>query len=519
MTPTPEQEAILQATRERNESILVRAYAGTGKTTTLEMIAKALPEKPSLAVAFNKKIAQELERRFPSHFQVKTLNGLGHVAFGKSIGRRCVVDEKKLGRLVTAELKKNDIYDNTTWDAVRQLVSAAMTAGLVPSIFPVTGLVPDNDESWADLCDPDTEDQILQLARSVLIASIKECFGPNGANAILSYDDQIYMSALFNGDFPRFPIVLVDEAQDLSPLNHIQVKKCAAGRIIICGDELQSIYAFRGADHESIAKLRALRQDWIELPLATTFRCPKVVVDRQQKHAPGYKAFATAPDGEIITVPLVNGSFKGGNPKDQSNYDTPETWDWSHITQVATGRIAVLCRNNAPLLSIAFKLIRQGIGVTMLGRDIGKGLETLSRKIIPNDNEPTKRCIELVQDWMITQMTIAEARGQDNKLEGIEDRAACLLAVLESDVRNARELRQKLQTIFSSTGTVTLSTIHKAKGLEWDTVVHLDPWRIPSRYARSQAERQQEANMRYVCETRSKHTLILADLRDFVNGD
>ena len=48
--------------------------------------------------------------------------------------------------------------------------------------------------------------------------------------------------------------------------------------------------------------------------------------------------------------------------------------------------VAVLCRNNAPLLSMAFKLLRRGIGVKMLGRDIGKGLVPLAKKLFPNPN-------------------------------------------------------------------------------------------------------------------------------------
>jgi hypothetical protein len=45
--------------------------------------------------------------------------------------------------------------------------------------------------------------------------------------------------------------------------------------------------------------------------------------------------------------------------------------------------------------------------------------------------------------------------------------------------------------------------------------VHLDPWRIPSRYAKTPAEIEQEHNLQYVLETRTKHTLILANVKDF----
>ena len=65
---------------------------------------------------------------------------------------------------------------------------------------------------------------------------------------------------------------------------------------------------------------------------------------------------------------------------------------------------------------------------------------------------------------------------------------------------------------------ITLATGHKAKGMEWDTVIHLDPWRVPSKYARqaaavgNMAPLEQDFNLRYVIETRTKSCFIMANL-------
>jgi superfamily I DNA/RNA helicase len=79
-----------------------------------------------------------------------------------------------------------------------------------------------------------------------------------------------------------------------------------------------------------------------------------------------------------------------------------------------------------------------------------------------------------------------------------------------------------LKRVFSrENGEVTLSTVHKAKGLEWPLVAHLDPWRIPSKQAQMAAaagdmsQLEQEYNLKYVAETRTKHTLINASMEDF----
>jgi ATP-dependent exoDNAse (exonuclease V) beta subunit len=62
-------------------------------------------------------------------------------------------------------------------------------------------------------------------------------------------------------------------------------------------------------------------------------------------------------------------------------------------------------------------------------------------------------------------------------------------------------------------GTIKLSTVHRAKGLEWDTVLVLCPNLMPHPNAKPNPdgswseEQQQEQNLQYVCATRAKHKL------------
>jgi hypothetical protein len=508
-SPTAEQEAIINTAMQTTTSIMINAYAGCGKSSTLELLAKALPPTPMLALAFNVAIKKELEARFPANVTIKTLNGLGHAAWGGAIGKRCEVDDRKVGKLVTDLAKGEGLRLSTeAWNSVKSLVDSARQAGLVPSIFLQKGLVPDTPETWQELNSglfPECE--YPDLARAVLCQSIKLAMAGK-----IDYDDQIYMSCLFDGSFPRFSLILVDEAQDLSTLNHIMVKRCAGptGRLIVVGDRKQAIYAFRGADSSSMDSLKALRPEWMELPLTTTFRCAKSIVARQQEHAPGYNAFATNPEGEILSW------WKEEDP----------SWDWEAVKEATPkGHTAVLCRNNAPLLSLAFKLIRAGVGCHMRGREIGKGLVSLSKKIIKDDSTPRETCLALVDEWISRETRLAQANGKEPKVAAVTDRGECLLAVLEHpSVDTAGSLRRALESLFAKDTGVTLSTIHKAKGLEWETVVVLDPWRIPSKFAQRAAslgdtrQIEQEYNLRYVAETRAKRTLILANKGDFVEG-
>jgi len=166
-----------------------------------------------------------------------------------------------------------------------------------------------------------------------------------------------------------------------------------------------------------------------------------------------------------------------------------------------------------------------------LGRDIAKGLKALSKKIVPEDNTPADTVRHKIDEWMRTELSKAEVNHKPPEVsEKYVDKAESLLAVLESaECKDAGQLRRQIDNLFSrENGTVILSTVHKAKGMEWPVVLHLDPWRIPSKWAaKARAEQtpgwerliDQEMNLRYVCETRTKHTLLMGNLNEFVGQE
>lgn len=521
LTPTEEQTTICAAANT-GANLFVDSLAGTAKTTTLTMIAKGGLVLGGLALAFNVRIKKELEDKFPSTWTVLTLNGLGHRAWGKAIGRRCEVDSKKLGRLVSAYARGMTQDD---WSSVRELVSKAMVAGLVPSEYPHKGLVPDTMESWQDIAEEawiPADPNVIEVAHAVLVASIRESFAGK-----ISYDDQLYMSAMFNGVFPRFPHVLCDEAQDFSLLNVIQLQRAAAAQIIAVGDRRQAIYSFRGAATDAMERIKTLRTHWIELRLTTTFRCPQKVVLRQQSHAPGYNAYHKNPEGRVLIQSRhrLNSVTEEHWCRDPApaDGDVRPAWTWDDIRELKYNDIAIISRNNAQLITMAFRLLKQRVGCRMLGRDIGKNLIALSRKLLPDDSIPDTECVSTISEWHDRQHDLAVANKQDEKIAGIRDRAESLLAVLEgTNAKDAGALRLELAALFArETGTVVLSTGHRAKGFEYDVVILLDPWRIPSRWAKkallegNRGPMEQEKNLHYVIETRTKHVLIHANLEDF----
>jgi superfamily I DNA/RNA helicase len=496
LTPTDEQVACIDAAR-RGENLMIKAMAGCTKTSTLEMIALTASTIPSLYVAFAKKNVKEAEKVMPGHFDVKTANGLGHSAWARAIGKKLTLEEKKLGNILKEVTKANKV-SLTTDDFIGLIALArrARTMGLVPRGYQ-QGLLPDTPESWeliADSIYTDISEEQTWLCRAVLLESIRQAY-----QGVIDFDDQIYMSALFGGVFPRYPRVVVDEGQDLNPLNHIQVSKTAIAQLAVVGDPRQAIYAFRGADSSSMDTMRGLRSDWTDLPLSTTFRCPRRVVERQQSHAPGYNAAASNADGEIKEL----------------------SGPW-HIAEHLNGSaLAVLCRNNAPLIGTALRLISQGHGCTMLGRDLGKGLAKLLKDLTKTTNDVAMALHE-VHDWATAERHKAIANGKEERIALIEDKAECLQTILSyTDVKTVGDALSAIDKMFAADNLkIMLSTGHKAKGLEWPTVVHLDPWRIPSKYAKASAAAgnptplEQDMNLKYVIETRTQNTLILASGED-----
>lgn len=458
--PTEEQASII-ASASTGANVQVEALAGCAKSTTIEMIVLDQPKPQTIVLAFNKKIKEEMEKRLKGvpNVKVQTANGLGAAALFRA-GIRGTLDNDKVFKLAKdVGLRGDDFTD------LLSLVRHARLAGIVPKGVAGTGLIPDSEESWEELCgDLDIDPILVVPAREILIKSTKLAF-----QGTLDFDDQIYIPALCFGSFPLYERIIVDEAQDLSILNHKLISKLnKKAQLIAVGDSHQAIYAFRGADSQSMENIRILRQEWVDQTLSVTFRCPKAVVERQQAFVPHFKAGPNNLLGEVRAL----GKWK----------PDPDS--------------AVLCRNNAPAIKLAFRLLRQGIPSHVLGTDIGKNLKRFYNKV----SNHGKRSLPQVEERL--QEMVAE----DPKLA---DKAESLMALLHG----SSSIETGLAALDNKRG-VTIATGHRAKGLEWDTVYHLEPQLIPSIFAETPQELQQEKNLRYVIETRTKDKLFFVNLNN-----
>lgn len=80
MNSTPEQQPIIDY---EGDHLVVKAYAGCGKTTTLVAYAHAHPKLRILYLAYNRAIRDEGASKFPSNVVCKTSHQLAWGTFGR----------------------------------------------------------------------------------------------------------------------------------------------------------------------------------------------------------------------------------------------------------------------------------------------------------------------------------------------------------------------------------------------------------------------------------------------------
>ena len=493
MTPTPEQESIISFLRDDPRSLLISALAGAAKTSTLVLGAHAMPVLPTLACAFNKKIADEMAKRFPSHVTSATMNSLGHRAWGAALGKRLTLNADKMYTLTLAESERatgaDKSYFSENFASILRATRLAKSSGYIPASMATLGKTLCTEDEFIDTLAPQLDSnpdpQFLHFLNKILAASIGEAF-----SGVIDFDDQIYMSTLFGGQYTKYPVVLVDEAQDLSPLNHMALSRMVANRLVAVGDPNQAIYGFRGAHASSMAVLKDQFQ-MEELSLSVSFRCPKAVVEVARRRAPHMSAPDWAKPGHVERL---------------------GAWTCAAVPDGAV----IICRNNAPLFSVAMRLIRAGRGVQVVGADLGKSLILLLEKLGGKGvNCDQRKLLFFIDSWEEEELS----KARDSRKAAIRDRAECLRVFCEFGADKA-EISAYAKHLFSSKGPIQLMTGHKSKGLEFDVVYFLDSFLIPSKFSLRLAEEgndaqyQQELNLRYVIETRSKDQLYYVTSED-----
>lgn len=498
LKPSPYQQALKDWTVKGKGNGIVVAVAGAGKTTALLMAANALPSlATAYAVVFNKRNAEELKAKFPRNVWCGTFHSLWMRACRANLGSNVRVDEYKTQRLIETVLPTTVVNDSRT-GRPRKIVIAEYR-DYIPLIKRLVGMAknsgvgklieddPITYRTFLDYYDFDIDDNINVDA---LIAYTQRTLKLSQEDAAIDFDDMLYLPLLNNWGIERRSFVFVDEAQDTNAVQRELVKRMVSdrGRVVFVGDPHQAIYGFRGATNDAMTVIKD-EFDAHEMPLTVSYRCPKSVVAYAKSYVKHIESCEMAQEGTVLKLSYVPSAMLVPNA-------------------------AIVCRTTAPLVSLALTLIGRRVACKILGRDIGQRLIERVKKTRAKTLDEVTESLEM---WRQRECARSVAKKDETIAQVASDIVASLDAVISSLPGDAsvEDLIAELDSLFSnSVGSVlTLCTVHKAKGLEWDKVTIIRPDLLPLTYVKKKWQKQQEKNLAYVAATRSKHTLVI------VSGD
>jgi DNA helicase-2/ATP-dependent DNA helicase PcrA len=473
---------------------IVNAVAGSGKSTTLKEGISYVPAgKTVVYLAFNKSVQVEFERKIAgseagARCQVKTLNGLGHGALLRKLGK-VRLDEHKYRNICKTIAEATQLPDG--WDvkkytnALLELTSHTMSSLTDPTdtdamnnLVDHTGTeVPNDFEAFRHV------KQIVELGIDLAINQ-----------QLVGFDDQIFLPAKFGWEVSMFDFVMVDECQDLSVAKLALVTRAIkgkSGRALFVGDPKQAIYGFAGADAYSYGSIKT-KMNAKEFPLSVCYRCPTSVLDLARSIVPNIEAAPNASEGKVEHI------------KESAMY-----------AQLRIGDL-VLCRLTAPLIRTALTLISKRIPAHVKGREIGRQLtgtirDAAKKQRVYRMDEFANALDKYAEDGL------KKLRSKDNNeraVEAFQDRIDAIYVCWEaSHAETIDGLCEEIESLFiDGKPAVELSTVHKAKGLEEDNVFIIAPDKMPLVWkGQLEWEFEQEMNIEYVAFTRAKKALFLVD--------
>ena len=540
-TPSVYQKAIMDFVVESLQHLIVKATAGSGKTAILVILSQLLadfyPDRVAVFVAFNKSIATELGEKLQDVLS-KTINSLffgyyrEHMGFQKArtskywdIVKMAIVaggvvspDRKERARLEKNVKKAVDIFraDLTDLDDEDEVYATAQLYSfelLPPHKWNVYKVI----LTYGNLIGRMGKAKEVELAIydypeiAPLMFTVHRKFVEKYPRfPVIDFTDQLWIPYTNGWIYPQFDDVLVDELQDLNKLQ----RRCLyqtmndGGRFIGVGDPSQAIYLFGGASCSSIDDIQE-ELGAIDLPLSVIYRCPISHVELAKMVSPGIEAFDGAKEGII-------------------EHDIPYAKLTSVIGEVGEkydGNTLVISRRNAPLVSLAYALVADRVPFILKGRDFGKTIKKVVKMIaLSHNGKSIKRGFEWenfslhLNDWYARQVRNLDNNGAEKPAYlALDDKKESIMILYQhADVDNPFDFLDEIDMLFpeeteNGHNTITLCSIHKAKGLERQSVIVMEHDRLPFAWKDITPEQAaQENNLLFVALTRSKEYLGLA---------
>lgn len=314
----------------------------------------------------------------------------------------------------------------------------------------------------------------------------------------------------------------VDEFQDVSPIQHRLLELWLGDRHDMCvvGDASQTIYSFAGADPRYLLEFAGRHPDAQVVRLERNYRSDPAILDvanALMRGRPGALALSSSrPAGP---QPRVT-----GYADDSAEADGVAA---AIAAQVASGvspaDIAILYRANAQSAPLLSALAARGIPASVVGGTRFFDLPEVRQAVMALRGAsvaPVETTfLAAVRDVLRSLGFADDPPPAGGALrDGWEARAAVLR--LAEEAPEGTTLRGFTDTLIArgrdqhepTMRTVTLATLHAAKGLEWDHVhlVGMSEGLLPISYATGFEQVDEERRLAYVGITRAGRTLSLS---------
>lgn len=471
-TPTPEQDDAIGRFLSGAHAV-VQAGAGTGKTRTLQAMAEADRSRRGQYVAFNRSIVDEAGAKMPRSVTAKTMHGLAFRSTGRDLAHK--LDSRRLpSAKVAAQLGIREPVKVKVGEAAKWLTPGYLASHVMRSIAVFCNSadpVPNGQHvPYIEGIDmPDAAGRRTYTNNNLVRDAIAPTLTRAWADLIdpagqLRFSHDIYLKLWeLSEPFIGADYVLFDEAQDASPvMASIVYQQRDHAQLVYVGDSQQAIYGWRGA-------VDALDQiDGAERTFLTqSFRFGPAIADMANaclNLIPGAELRLTGTE----SIPSVIG--------DVINPD------------------AYLCRTNARAMREFLDTLTRGERPHLVGG--GGEIVSFAKAWISLRDEgwtphPELSCFKSpaeVEDYVATDpqgsdlallFQLVDEHTPETLIEALEDQGP------------------------ESAADVVISTAHKAKGREWESVTLADDFPDPEERDVS----DEEMRLLYVAVTRAQLAL------------
>lgn len=512
--------------------VAVIAGAGTGKTRAIThriaygAAVGAIDPASTLAVTFTTRAAGEMRARLRAlgvpRVQARTFHSAAlrmlQFFWPHSLGLEVPpLLEGRYGVLAEAASRVGLKPDTALIRDLGTEVSWAKVSNVAPGEYPALARATGRQVSGVDLA---------LVAR--VLTGYEEVKNTRGR---IDFDDILLLTLALMTEHPsvaaqirsRYRHFVVDEFQDLSPVQNTLLESWLGGRGDVCvvGDPNQSIHSFAGADPGYLTGFAARHPGTTVVRLVRDYRSTPQVVDLANRLIGSGRRAGVQLQAQLPAGPAVEFA-----PAEDEASEAAAVAQWL-VDQARAGtpwrELAVLYRINAmsPTLEAALTELRVPYLIRGSERfyDRPEIRQALGQLRVQSEADAEAPALGAVKDilgalgWSPDAPTGAgQQRERWESLSALVDLAGdlsahdpslTLAAVVEEFTRRAAD-----QQVPVAAG-VTLATLHSAKGLEWDGVAlfGIHEGTVPFVLARTPQQVAEERRLLYVGITRARRSL------------